>query len=152
MDLDQTPAMNTNLLQWIVLSSLLWLIGASSEACARDNRVKVDQLLQTTGSWDGTRYTRYVSGQPQITVLRIRIPAHTALDWHEHPMISAAYILSGQLTVEIRGRREHQTLHSGQALAESVDTVHRGYTTDQPVELVVFYAGAVGLPLTIKAK
>jgi quercetin dioxygenase-like cupin family protein len=149
---DQAPAMNKNLLQWTVLSSLLWLIGASSEACARDNRVKVDQLLQTTGSWDGTRYTRYVSGQPQITVLRIRIPAHTALGWHEHPMISAAYIVSGQLTVEIRGRREHQTLHSGQALAESVDTVHRGYTTDQPVELVVFYAGAVGLPLTIKAK
>jgi hypothetical protein len=43
------------------------------------------------------------------------------------------------------------TFSAGQALAESVATVHRGYTTNQPVDLVVFYAGAMGLPLSVKA-
>jgi quercetin dioxygenase-like cupin family protein len=144
--------MNRNFLQLTVLSSLLWLLEASSEAYARDPHVRVDQLLQATRSWDGSEYTRYVNGQPQITILRISIPPNTALDWHEHPMISAGYVVSGQITLETRGTRERKTLHAGQALAESVDTVHRGYTTQQPVELVVFYAGAVGLPLSVKAK
>jgi quercetin dioxygenase-like cupin family protein len=125
---------------------------AASNASARDPRVMVDQLLQTTQSWDGNQYKHYVPGQPQITILRISIPPNTALDWHEHPMISAAYVVSGQITLEIRGSPQRKTIQAGQALAESVATVHRGYTTNQPVELVVFYAGAVGLPLSIKAK
>jgi hypothetical protein len=37
----------------------------------------------------------------------------------------------------------------GQTVAETVQTTHRGFTTDEPVELVVFYAGQVGLPITI---
>jgi quercetin dioxygenase-like cupin family protein len=144
--------MNRNLLQLIVLSSLLWRIAGSSEAHARDSQVRVEQLLQTTHSWDGAEYTRYVTGRPQITILRISIPPNTALDWHEHPMISAGYVLSGQITLEIKGTRERKTLRAGEALAESVNTIHRGYTAYQPVELVVFYAGTMGLPLSIKVK
>ena len=143
--------MNRNLLQVTLISFLLWMITAS-DAEAGDPHVVVDQLLQTTRSWDGNKYPGYVTGQPQITILRISIPPNTALDWHEHPMISAGYVVSGQITLEIRGTRKRKTIDAGQALAESVATVHRGYTTNQPVELVVFYAGAVGLPLSIKAK
>jgi quercetin dioxygenase-like cupin family protein len=141
--------MKGNLLQVIATSSLLWMIAARAEA--GDPHVAISQLLQTTRSWDGNKYSRYVTGQPQITILKIRIPPNTALDWHEHPMISAAYVASGQITLEIRGTRKRKTFFAGQALAESVATVHRGYTTSQPVDLVVFYAGAVGLPLSIKA-
>ena len=142
--------MKSNLLQVIVISSLLWTI-AASQAAAGNPHVAVSEVLQATRSWDGNKYSRYVTGQPQITILKIRIPPNTALDWHEHPMISAAYVVSGQITLEIRGTRKRKTFSAGQALAESVATVHRGYTTNQPVDLVVFYAGAVGLPLSIKA-
>ena len=124
---------------------------AASQAAAGNPHVAVYQVLQTTRSWDGNKNSHYVTGQPQITILKISIPPNTALDWHEHPMISAAYVVSGQITVEIRGTRKRKTFSAGQALAESVATVHRGYTTNQPVDLVVFYAGAVGLPLSIKA-
>jgi quercetin dioxygenase-like cupin family protein len=142
--------MKSDLLQVIVTSSLLWML-AASPAAAGDPHVVVSQILQTSRSWDGNKYSRYVTGQPQITILKIRIPPNTALDWHEHPMISAAYVASGQITLEIRRTRKRKTFFAGQALAESVATVHRGYTTSQPVDLVVFYAGAVGLPLSIKA-
>ena len=142
--------MKSNLLEVTVISSLLWMI-AASHAAAGNPHVVVSQVLQATRSWDGNKYSRYVTGQPEITILKIRIPPNTALDWHEHPMISAAYVVSGQITLEIRGTRKRKTFYAGQALAESVATVHRGYTTNQPVDLVVFYAGAVGLPLSIKA-
>ena len=131
-----------------VLASLsLWLVQAS--AVATEPEVQVEQVLQATGSWDGSRYTDYPSGQPQVTVLKITIPPHTTLHWHRHPMISAAYVLSGRLTVEKRDTGERKVVNAGEALAETVQTTHRGFTTDEAVELIVFYAGRVDLPVSV---
>ena len=116
---------------------------------AREAQIKVEQVLQTTKAWDGSRYTGYPTGQPQVTVLKITIPPNTILPWHKHPMINVAYVLSGHLTVEKRRTEERRVLHAGQALAEAVQTTHRGFTTNEPVELIVFYAGQVGVPITV---
>ena len=118
-------------------------------ANAREPQTEVEQVLQTTQAWDGTTYKGYPTGQPQVTVLRIKIPPHTALHWHYHPVISAGYVISGELTVEKQGTNEKVTVRAGQALTETVDTIHRGFTTDQPVEIVVFYVGAAGTPITV---
>jgi len=40
-------------------------------------------------------------------------------------------------------------VRAGEAFAESVGDVHRGYTTDEPAEIVVVYAGSAGIPLSI---
>jgi quercetin dioxygenase-like cupin family protein len=130
-----------------VLASLSLLVQAS--AVATEPEVQVEQVLQTTESWDGSRYTGYPSGQPQVTVLKITIPPHTTLHWHRHPMISAAYVLSGRLTVEKRDTGERKVVNAGEALAETVQTTHRGFTTDEAVELIVFYAGRVDLPVSV---
>jgi quercetin dioxygenase-like cupin family protein len=116
---------------------------------AGEPQIKVEQVLQTTQSWDSSPYTSYPTGQPQVTVLRITIPPNTALHWHHHPIISVAYVLSGHLTLEKRDTGERKILQAGQAVAETVQTTHRGFTTDEPVQLIVFYAGQAGLPLTI---
>ncbi|MFT3742282.1 MAG: cupin domain-containing protein [Gammaproteobacteria bacterium] len=106
----------------------------------------VSQLCsQTDHSWDGVKYSVYPSGQPEITVLKIKIPPHTILPWHTHPMPNAAYIVSGTLEVEDKnGLRK--TLHPGDVLAEMVNTAHRGITHNQAVEIIVFYAGVTGMP------
>ena len=129
------------------LSLSFWLLPAGLRA--REPQLKVEQVLQTTQSRDRKPYTRYPPGQPQVTVLRIMIPPNTALHWHRHPIISVGYVLSGHLTLEKRETGERTILQVGQAVAETVQTTHRGFTTDEPVELIVFYAGQVGLPLTI---
>ena len=130
-----------------VPSLSFWLVPTG--LCAREPQTKVEQVLQTTQSWDRTPYTSYPTGQPQVTVLRITIPPNTALHWHRHPIISVGYVLSGHLTLEKKDTGERTILQAGQAVAETVQTTHRGFTTDEPVELIVFYAGQVGLPLTI---
>jgi quercetin dioxygenase-like cupin family protein len=107
------------------------------------------QILQTSQTWDGIKYHRYPTGQPQLTVLRITIPPNTALHWHRHPVISVGYVLAGNLTIEKRDTGERTVLYTGQTLAETVQATHRGFTTDEPVALVVFYAGQVGTPITI---
>ena len=131
-----------------VLASLsIWLVQALAVASERE--VQVEQVLQTTESLDGSRYAGYPSGQPQVTVLKITIPPHTTLHWHRHPMISAAYVLSGRLTVEKRDTGERKVVNAGEALAETVQTTHRGFTTDEAVELIAFYAGRVDLPVSV---
>ncbi len=90
--------------------------------------------------------------QPQLTVLRIKIPPHTALHWHYHPVISVGYVVSGELTVEKRGTNVRTTVREGHVLPETVGTIHRGFTTDKPVELIVFYAGQAGTPITVNSE
>jgi quercetin dioxygenase-like cupin family protein len=140
--------MNSRLKLLFVPFTLISVLGPTL-VNARGPQTEVQQLLQTSQAWDGAAYQGYPKGQPQVTVLRIKIPAHTALHWHYHPVISAAYVVSGELTVEKQGTNEHLTVHAGQALSETVGTIHRGFTTDQPVELIVFYAGEAGTPITV---
>ena len=110
--------------------------------------IEKEVLLERSESWDGTPYKAYPSGPPQLTLIRLKIPARTQLPWHIHPMPNAAYIVSGELTVEARSNGATRTLRPGQTLAEMVDTEHRGVTGDTPVELLVFYAGTPGMPLS----
>ena len=110
--------------------------------------VEVEQLLKTSETWDGTPYAPYSHGQPEITVVKITVPANTSLNWHEHPMPNVAYVLSGELLVEIRDSDKKITVSKGQVLPEVVNTAHRGTSGNKPVELIVFYAGGTGMPLS----
>jgi quercetin dioxygenase-like cupin family protein len=128
------------------------LLAASFIPCgiafAQQPAVQSESLLTTTSSWDGTPYTAYPTGQPQLSVLKITIPAHSQLKWHTHPIPNAAYIVSGELTVEEKDGDKKQHFTAGQVVPETVNTVHRGITGDTPVVLIVFYAGVKGVPLT----
>lgn len=108
-------------------------------------------LLQSDHSWDGQGYVQYPAGSPQLTILRIVIPAHTVLPWHSHPIPNAAYVISGTLRVESEDGHNAATLHAGDVLPEMVGRSHRGLTDESPVELIVFYAGAKGIPLSQKS-
>ncbi|MBJ2229852.1 cupin domain-containing protein [Pseudomonas simiae] len=128
-------------------ATVLSLLGCGTQA--KDAaQIEKEVLLERSESWDGTPYTAYPSGPPQLTLIRLKIPARTQLPWHTHPMPNAAYIVSGELTVETRANGASGTLRQGQTLAEMVGTEHRGITGNTPVELLVFYAGTPGMPLS----
>jgi quercetin dioxygenase-like cupin family protein len=110
--------------------------------------VSSEVLLKSEGSWDGTAYVRYPDGPPELTILKITIPPNTDLPWHQHPMPNAAYVVSGELTVERRDGGQVKQIKSGDVLPEMVNATHRGRTGDNPVVLIVFYAGTKGMPLS----
>jgi quercetin dioxygenase-like cupin family protein len=85
-------------------------------------------------------------------VLKIKIPPHSKLPWHQHPAINAAYVVSGTLFVESHEGGLSKKLVAGDVLPEMVNRSHRGYTEDEDVELVVFYAGSEGKPVTVLDK
>ena len=125
------------------------LLGAMPAlARAQEAGPKIETLLSAKSSWDGTPYKAYPAGQPLLSVLRITIPPRTALKWHSHPIPNAGYVLSGELTVERKDNGAKQVVTEGHALPEMVGTIHRGISGDKGVVLIVFYAGAEGIPLS----
>lgn len=136
------------------LRPLLWvaLMSFSGLAYAAETvGVQSELLLKTQQSWNGTPYPAYPAGQPELTVLRITIPPHTALDWHQHPIINVGYMLAGTLVVEEQGTGATKTLHPGDTLPELVNTLHRGTNPgDEPATILVFYAGVAGSALSTK--
>lgn len=111
--------------------------------------VRSAEVLNSDTAWNGKPYDRYPEGRPLLSVIRFNIPAHSSLPWHTHPMPNAAYVISGHFTVEERATGRKRVVKAGEAFAESVDDVHRGYTDDEPVEIVCTYAGVEGLPLSV---
>lgn len=124
------------------------LLLATSPTTHAQAKVEVKELLRSQTSWDGTRYETYPTGKPELTLLKISIPPRTSLDWHSHPMPNIGYVLSGELFLETQDRDLKHTLRQGDSVAEMVGLKHRGRTGELPVELIVFYAGAEGLPLS----
>jgi quercetin dioxygenase-like cupin family protein len=57
-------------------------------------------------------------------------------------------VVSGELTVEKKENGQKKVLKPGQVLPEMVDALHRGTTGDEPVVLIVFYAGVKDMPLS----
>jgi quercetin dioxygenase-like cupin family protein len=125
---------------------------ADYASAADKPEIKAKVALKEVASWDGTPYKSYPQGQPQLTVLEIIIPPHTALPWHQHPVPNAAYVVSGELTVEDRRTGKSLKVVAGQAFAESVNSSHRGVTGDKQAVVIVTYSGVDSTPLSIPDK
>jgi quercetin dioxygenase-like cupin family protein len=117
-------------------------------AAEKQPGIESQTLLHSSSAWDGIAYDAYAKGAPELSVLKITIPPNTTMKWHTHPMPNAAYIVSGAITVQEASGNKTRHFVAGQVLPETVNTVHRGVTGDEPVVLIVFYAGVKGMPLS----
>jgi quercetin dioxygenase-like cupin family protein len=112
-------------------------------------KTEVVTLAETTKSWNGDDLPNYPEGKPKITVLKITIPPHFKLSVHKHLVINAGVLIKGKLTVVDENKN---TLHlkAGDALVEMVNKYHYGINEgNKPAEIIVFYAGAEGIPITV---
>ena len=131
----------------IFIASLAAMVIGSAVA---DKTVTSQTLCCATASWDGTCLPAYGTGQPEITIKRITIPPGVRLPMHKHPVINAGVLLRGTLAVE-SDEGKKLILNAGDSIVELVDRWHRGTNEgEEPAEILVFYAGTVGTPLTVK--
>ena len=82
--------------------------------------------------------------------MRIKIPAGAELPRHQHPVINAVVLLSGELTVVAKDKK---TLHliAGDPIVEVVNKAHYGKNEGtKTAEIIVIYAGSVDKRITIK--
>ncbi|WP_106793351.1 cupin domain-containing protein [Aquimarina sp. Aq78] len=126
--------------------ALILLLSCSSK---KNSKTKVITLVETSKSWNGTPLPKYLEGNPKVTILKITIPPKTRLETHKHSEINAGVLLKGELTV-ISENNDTLYLKAGDPIVELVNTWHYGENNGtEPAEIIVFYAGVEGTPITI---
>jgi quercetin dioxygenase-like cupin family protein len=133
--------------RWVLWSLLL--LWTSALALEPSSGVTVTPLAKETTSWDGSPIL-YPKGAAEMTALLVEVAPGGETGWHCHPMPSFAYALEGSLEVTLDdGGRKY--LKAGDVLAEVVNRLHNGRNTGSvAAKLVVFYAGTVGTPLSLR--
>ncbi len=112
--------------------------------------VTVEVVAKSRESWNGRVLPHYGKGSPEITILRIVVPPSVRLPEHKHPVINAGVLLKGQLTV-VTDEGEVLQLRAGEPIVEVVETWHYGENRgEEPAELIMFYAGNKGVPLSVE--
>jgi quercetin dioxygenase-like cupin family protein len=100
----------------------------------------------TTGNYP----VKYLNtDKPEITAMKVEIAPGAETGWHSHPVPVYAYVLQGDLTVEVK---EENTYHftAGDAIVEVVNIPHNGKNLGTtPVVLIAFYTGETGTPNTV---
>lgn len=106
-----------------------------------------DILLDTQTSWDGGALS-YPDGKTQVTSVMLHIEPGEEPPFHCHPVPTMGYVLRGTLEVETE-RGDTVRLEQGSAVVEVMNTLHRGRAAAGPVDIIVFYASAEGIPTTV---
>ena len=135
------------LMKSIIVLFVLFLCVTNSSYSAEK-----DILLKTTSTWDNVEYKKLKIKTPEVTVLKIVINVGEQLPMHKHDLVNIAYVKQGTLTV-ITDKNKEITLHTGEVLPELIGKYHYGKNTgNEPVELIVFYIGEKGSPLSVNKK
>lgn len=134
----------------VVMLATGFFISCDKEVTA-DYTVRSELLLQETETWVG-QPIEYPEGSPQVSLVQIEIAPGERTGWHYHPMPSVGYLIQGTLEVTARESGDVIRFQKGEAVAEMVGDVHRGHNVgNEPVRLLVFYAGSDELELTHSA-
>ena len=120
-----------------------------AEALSATEGVKVTPLAKETTSWDGKPIS-YPQGEAEMTALLVEIAPGAQTGWHHHLVPNFAYMLEGTLELTLDDGRV-RLLRAGEELPEVVNRPHNGRNVGgTPVKLIVFYAGTVGTPLSVR--
>lgn len=132
----------------LILTLSLW--GVSAYADQSHEGIQVRQIVKATTQWNGKPLPAYPSKNPEITILSYEIAPGVRLPMHKHPVINAGVIMQGRLTVVAKDGGQ-LILIPGDSIVELVNEWHYGINEGtEPVKLIMFYVGEVGIPLVIK--
>jgi len=113
-----------------------------------NERIQSQENLSTTKTWDGAPI-HYPSGTAKVTGAIHTIPPGVETGWHLHPVPCFAFVLEGELVVELKDGRT-KNLKAGDTLAEVIGTLHNGKNTGKvPLKIAIFYIGNTELKNTI---
>lgn len=134
----------------VALTLLICLFSFCSKANEETAKAESVELLKTSQSWDGADLPDYLEGKPELRVLKVVIPPHSALPKHHHDVMSYGVVNKGALTLVRESDGKEKTVKQGEAVVETVGTVHHGENRgDEAVEVVVFYLSKEGMPLSV---
>lgn len=126
------------------------LIGSSTFGADYSSGVTANVLKKTSVTSNGQKITYPQTEKAEVTAVTVDLAPGSETGWHQHPVPVYAYVVSGDLLVELEDG-QHFTYGKGDAIIEVVNTLHNGKNNGvEPVKLAVFYVGAEGMPIGIK--
>ncbi len=131
----------------VIVSGVLLLLIQNTTAAGE---ISSTILVNESVSWDGGTF-KYVKGTPKITIQKINISTgskEVSLAVHCHTIPLAAYVLKGSVKV-VKPSGENKLFKEGDAFIEVMNKWHKGVFVED-TELIVFYAGEKGVPLSVK--
>ena len=146
--------MTISRLSFIALSALFLTTGCASrpekvaEVHAYSTTITATTLLRTIHSGDGKPLAFPVPAE--VVVLDVVIPVGAETGWHHHPAPGFAYVVSGELVVDI-AHEPSRHFRAGEAFAEVVGLSHNGRAVgNEPVHLIAWFSAVPGTPVTVK--
>jgi len=126
------------------------LVVSSTFGAGYSSGVTANVLTKTSFTANGQKIVYPQTDKAEVTAMTVDIAPGAETGWHKHPLPVYAYVLSGDLTVELEGG-QRISYSTGDAIIEVVNTLHNGKNSGaEPVKLAVFYLGAEGVPNVIK--
>ena len=134
-------------------TAALLLVGCSTQKILDEQAERMPEpiaskvLLQASSSWKGDQY-KYPQGTPLITVKTVLFQPGAKSKPHSHDMPGAAVMQEGELFCEIPASGLAKRFVEGDVLPTTFkNDLHTCENTGIEVaKVLVFYAGAVGLP------
>lgn len=122
-------------------------------SCIENNNaeITVETIVKSNHSWNDALLEPYLEGQPQVQILKYTIPPHFKLPEHKHPAMNAGIVTKGKLRVISTQTNDTLIISKGEPIVELINTWHYGENiSDEQLEIIVFYAGVEGVPITVK--
>ena len=114
------------------------------------SQVKSQKILVTTTAGNGQPIHYLQTDHPEVTAMTVEIPPGAETGWHLHREPVYAYVLAGQMEVEIADGTKLR-FKPGDAIVEVQNLAHNGRNIGpDPVRLAVFYTGETGQPNVIR--
>jgi quercetin dioxygenase-like cupin family protein len=112
-------------------------------------QIEFSILQKSAMSWDSKPLPKYLDGRPEITIIKVIIPAKTSIATHKHDLINFGYLVRGQLNLTSEDGQTI-TLNEGDTIIELVNSWHSAKNEGlTEVEIIVFYLGPSTSPLAI---
>jgi quercetin dioxygenase-like cupin family protein len=125
---------------------------ASAEPQAYSRAVILTPLLKTQVDGAGKPIVYPTHAPAEITAVHVEIAPGQQTNWHKHPVPCVAYILEGELQVELPDGTV-KAFRAGEALVEVVELLHNGRNPGtKPAKLVLFALGTVGQPYAVRSE
>jgi quercetin dioxygenase-like cupin family protein len=125
-------------------------VSSSSVRAEGYTNVKVDKILVSGTTYTGQPLSYNNSANPEVTALVVHVPPGGSTGWHKHPVPVYAYMLDGELTINMKDKSSY-LFKKGEVILEVMNTLHNGVNKgDKEATLMVFYSGTAGMPNVIK--
>jgi quercetin dioxygenase-like cupin family protein len=110
---------------------------------------QVNTILKTSVDTAGQQIVYPTNGTPEVTGMLVEIPVGAQTGWHIHQSPCVAYIMQGEITVEIETGVKN-SFKAGDSFAEVRNLKHCGYNTGSvPVKIILFAIGTKGTPVSM---